>query len=196
MYQDSPRRFCGVIFTVIPFQNQTMSAPKRPSLPALCVEYIYPLMLVIQLIVRGLLPTIRYMAMHPLSIFSIHSWHMSILNAGQPWLLADADRIFAPQKRKVVAQAKGRVLEVGAGTGETVKYYDMRKIDVVYGVEPNVEVLGGLRRQLVKYGMVEKYEILPFGVEESERLAEAGVTPGSIDTIVCVSPCGKAIDDR
>jgi hypothetical protein len=134
------------------------------------------------------------MAMHPLSVFSIRIWHKSILNAGQAWLLADADRMFAPQKRKVVAQAKGRVLEVGAGTGETVKYYDMRKIDVVYGVEPNVEALGGLRKQLVKYGMVEKYEILPFGVEESERLAEAGVTPGSIDTIVCVCPDGKDID--
>lgn len=172
-------------------QNHTMSAPERPSLPALCLQYLYPLILIIQLVARGFLPTIRYMATHPLSIFSIHTWHMSILNAGQPWLLADADRIFAPQKRKVVEQAKGRVLEVGAGTGETVKYYDMRKIDLVYGVEPNVEALGGLRKQVVKYGMVEKYEILPFGVEDCERLAEVGVTPGSIDTIVCVYPPWK-----
>jgi hypothetical protein len=72
-----------------------------------------------------------------------------------------------------------------------------RKIDVVYGVEPNVEVLSGLKKRLVKYGMVKKYKISPFGVEESEHLAEAGVTFGSIDTIVCISlACGKAIDDR
>ena len=94
--------------------------------------------------------------------------------------------MFASQKIKVVSQAKGRVLEVGAGTGETVKYYDMTKVDVVYGVEPNVEALGALRQQLVKHNMVDKYEILPFGVEDSARMAEAGVSSGSIDTIVCV----------
>jgi hypothetical protein len=130
------------------------------------------------------------MAFHPFSILSPSAWHKSILNAGQPFLLADADRMYASQKRKVVSQAKGRVLEVGAGTGETVKYYDMRKIDVVYGVEPNLEALPALRAQLVKFGMVEKYEILPFGVEDLARMAEAGVSPGSIDSIVCVWPCG------
>lgn len=80
------------------------------------------------------------------------------------------------------------MLEIGAGTGETVKYYDKSKVDVVYGVEPNLEALPGLRKQLVKNGIVEKYEILGFGVEESEKMKEAGVFPGSIDTIVCVPP--------
>ena len=58
----------------------------------------------------------------------------------------------------------------------------------MYGVEPNVDALGDLRKQLVKHNMVEKYEILPFGVEDEVRMKEAGVEPGSIDTIVCVIP--------
>jgi hypothetical protein len=77
-------------------------------------------------------------------------------------------------------------LEIGAGTGETIKYYDKSKVDVIYGVEPNLEAIPELRKHLVKNDIVEKYEILGFGVEESDKMKEAGVFPGSIDTIVCV----------
>ena len=35
---------------------------------------------------------------------------------------------------------------------------------------------------------MEKYEILTFGVEDEKRMTEAGILPGSIDTIVCVRP--------
>ena len=77
-------------------------------------------------------------------------------------------------------------MEIGAGTGETIKYYDKSKVDVIYGVEPNLEAIPELRKHLVKNDIVEKYEILGFGVEESDKMKEAGVFPGSIDTIVCV----------
>lgn len=94
--------------------------------------------------------------------------------------------MYADIKRQLIDQARGRVLEIGAGTGETVKYYRKGQVDVVYGVEPNLDALGDLRKQLVKHDMVEKYEILPFGVEDEVRMKEAGVEPGTIDTIVCV----------
>ena len=83
-------------------------------------------------------------------------------------------------------------MEVGAGTGETVKYYDKSKIDVIYGVDPNVDALEVLRKALIKNDIMEKYEILPFGVEDEKRMTEAGVFPESIDTVVCVynlRPC-------
>ena len=163
-----------------------MQAAQRPALPWLLLEYLFPLILVTQLILRGLPPTLKYMFLHPLSIPFPSKWHKQILNGGQPSLLAEADRMFAPIKKDIVAQAKGRVLEIGAGTGETVKYYDQSKVDVIYGVEPNLEALPELRKQLVRNKIVEKYEILPFGVEEDDKMAEAGVYPGSIDTIVCV----------
>ena len=128
------------------------------------------------------------MLLHPLSIPFPRAWQKSFLNAGQPYILAEVDKLYADAKMSIVSQARGRVLEVGAGTGETVKYYDKSKIDVIYGVEPNIDALGQLRRQIVKNDIVEKYEILPFGVEDEKRMTEAGVFPGSIDTIVCVSP--------
>ena len=165
---------------------QSMQPAHRPALPCLFLEYLIPLILVTQLFLRGLPPTLKYMVLHPLSIPFPSRWHKQILNGGQPFLLAMADRMYAPIKTEIIAQAKGRVLEIGAGTGETVKYYDQSKVDVIYGVEPNLEALPELRKQLVRNNIVEKYEILPFGVEEDDKMAEAGVYPGSIDTIVCV----------
>jgi hypothetical protein len=167
---------------------------ERPGLLMMILQYFIPIILLIQLFIRGIGPTLWHMLFHPLSIPFPSVWHKKILNAGQPALLADADRMYAAQKREVVSQAYGRVLEIGAGTGETVKYYDKGKVDVVYGVEPNLEALGGLRKALVKYGMVEKYEILPFGVEEDEKMANAGVYPGSVDCIVCVSIPSSSLD--
>ena len=163
------------------------NTPSTPSIPAIAWEYTFPLRLLFQLFLRGLLPTLQYMLFHPTSIPFPTAWRKSFLNAGQPALLAEADVMYADIKRQLIGQARGRVLEVGAGTGETVKYYRKGQVDVVYGVEPNVDALGDLRKQLVKHDLVEKYEILPFGVEDEARMKEAGVEPGSIDTIVCVS---------
>ena len=162
------------------------TAAERPALPFFLLQYLFPPLLVVVLFFHGIIPTLKYMIFHPFDIFSFHRWHMCILNGGQPFLLAAGDRQYGAEKKKVVAQAYGRVLEVGAGTGETVKYYDKSKVDAVYGVEPNTQALPELRKHLVKYGMVEKYEILNFGVEDAEKMVDAGVRPGSIDTVVCV----------
>lgn len=136
---------------------------------------------------KGLLPTLRYMLFHPLSIPFPSEWQKSLFKVCQPYILAEVDKIYANSKRELLSQAKGRVLEVGAGTGESIKYFDKSQIDVIYGVEPNVDALEELKKVLVKNDIVEKYEILPFGVEDEKRMAEMGVLPGSIDTIVCVS---------
>jgi SAM-dependent methyltransferase len=163
-----------------------MSGRHPPSLSAQLQEYVFPLELYLQVFLQGLIPTLLHMATHPWHIPFPSSWRDSFLAAGQPFVLAMTDKMYARPKGKLLSQAKGRVLEVGAGTGETVKYYDRTKVDVVYGVEPNLAALGGLRKQVVKAGMEDKYEILPFGVEDEKKMSEAGVMPGSIDTIVCV----------
>ena len=159
---------------------------RPPSILAMIFEYFPPLIVFKTLFVSGLIPTLRYMLLHPFSIPFPSAWRKSFFNIGLPYVLAEVDKMYAKAKRSVVSQAKGRVLEVGAGTGETIKYYDKSKIDVIYGVEPNLEILEQLRKQVVKNDIEEKYEILPFGVEDENRLTEAGVFPESIDTIVCV----------
>jgi ubiquinone/menaquinone biosynthesis C-methylase UbiE len=46
---------------------------------------------------------------------------------------ADIER----QRRKVVPQATGRVLEVGMGPGLNLPFYDRSKVELVWGLEPN-----------------------------------------------------------
>ena len=41
------------------------------------------------------------------------------------------------QRQKVVPQAKGRVLEVGMGSGLNLPFYDAAKVEFVWGLEPS-----------------------------------------------------------
>jgi len=47
------------------------------------------------------------------------------------------------QRKKIVPGAKGRVLEIGMGSGLNLPYYDADKIDFVWGLEPSE----GMRRK-------------------------------------------------
>src|SRR5438552_1774184 len=123
---------------------------------------------------------------HPRWIINASHWRDSFIHTAQPSLMTMADKTFSNEKRRLVSQAKGRVLEVGAGSGETLKYYDKSKLDVIYGVEPDLHVLAKLNGEIVKYDLSGKYEALPFGVDETDRMVAAGVVAGSLDTIVCV----------
>ena len=43
------------------------------------------------------------------------------------------------QREKVVPQAHGRVLEVGFGTGHNLPYYEGRRVDHLWALEPSRE---------------------------------------------------------
>lgn len=47
------------------------------------------------------------------------------------------------QREKVVPQARGRVLEVGMGSGINLPFYDPDKVEMVWGLEPSA----GMRRK-------------------------------------------------
>ncbi|MDZ4761272.1 MAG: class I SAM-dependent methyltransferase [Alphaproteobacteria bacterium] len=79
------------------------------------------------------------------------------------------------QRRKIVPQASGVVLEIGAGGGRNFALYDRAKVTRLLALEPNAE--------MVKRGRARVPHGLP--VEWIERAAEAsGVAPQSVDTIV------------
>jgi len=50
------------------------------------------------------------------------------------------------QRDKVVPLAEGRVLEVGIGSGLNIPFYNAKKVDFVWGLEPSV----GMRRKAKK----------------------------------------------
>ena len=44
------------------------------------------------------------------------------------------------QREKVVPLARGRVLEIGIGTGLNIPFYDVKTVDHIWGLEPSAEM--------------------------------------------------------
>jgi SAM-dependent methyltransferase len=81
----------------------------------------------------------------------------------------------AYQRRKLIPQAEGVVLEIGAGGGRNFALYDRTKVSQLIALEPDAE--------MVKRGRARAPDGLP--IEWIERGAEAaGLAPQSVDTIV------------
>lgn len=69
-----------------------------------------------------------------------------------PWVLDCACGV-APvtgQRRKVVPLARGRVLEVGIGSGLNLAHYDPSKITSLIGLDPGAELISMARRRAAK----------------------------------------------
>jgi len=60
------------------------------------------------------------------------------------------------QRKKVVPLAKGRVLEIGIGSGLNFPYYDSSNVDYVWGLDPSDQM-----RKMAERRMID----LPFEVE-------------------------------
>lgn len=57
---------------------------------------------------------------------------------------------FACQRKKVVPLAKGRVLEVGIGTGLNLPFYDPKKVDHVWGLDPSESMQDMARKKALR----------------------------------------------
>lgn len=93
-----------------------------------------------------------------------------------------------------VSTARGSVLEIGAGSGELLQYYDPSKITNIIGVEPAEDLHARLRIQANENGFADKYTILSCSAEP-DSLIPALLKTGLIstenggelfDTIICV----------
>lgn len=79
------------------------------------------------------------------------------------------------QRRKIIPQASGVVLEIGAGGGRNFAHYDRAKVSKLIALEPEAG--------MIKRGRKRAPDGL--AIEWLERGAEAaGLAPGSVDTIV------------
>ena len=156
---------------------------ETPPFKELMLSFLGPLFDFIAIFNHGIHPTWQYMCKHPLSIFSLSTWRSQLIDSTQPWLMDLVDQSWAPVKSHIIKPARGVVLEIGAGTGENLKYYRLKKIERIYVVEPNSAKCALLREKSEELGMKEKVVVVPRGIE---KLDEA--TLGSIDTVVCVRP--------
>ncbi len=80
------------------------------------------------------------------------------------------------QREKVVPLAKGRVLELGFGSGLNLPYYDKTRVTRVWALEPHGEMWSGAR---------ERVEAVPFPVEHLPAPAETvPLDDGTVDTVL------------
>lgn len=96
-----------------------------------------------------------------------------------PWLidLACGMPAVERQRAKLLPLARGRVLEIGIGTGRNLRYYDTGRIEHLYGLDPALQWHPLARRRLRN---------LPLTVEPLALSAEEiPLESASVDTVVC-----------
>jgi ubiquinone/menaquinone biosynthesis C-methylase UbiE len=80
------------------------------------------------------------------------------------------------QREKVVPRARGRVLEVGIGSGLKLPYYDAAKVSKVWGLDPAPEMIQMAKRTVGSL----PFEVELIGLPGDEILLE----DNSVDTVV------------
>jgi SAM-dependent methyltransferase len=81
------------------------------------------------------------------------------------------------QRRKVIPQATGQVLEIGIGTGLNFAFYDRSKVEKLVGVDPAAEMHTLARKRSQRLGV--PVELLQLSAEQLPAAS------GSFDTVVC-----------
>ncbi|MDE2607794.1 MAG: class I SAM-dependent methyltransferase [Burkholderiales bacterium] len=96
-----------------------------------------------------------------------------------PWLVDFACGLepIARQRRKVIPQASGRVLEVGIGTGLNLRFYDRQRVQALVGVDPAQQMHRLAQRRSRAAGIA--VDLRPLSADRLPFEA------GSFDTVVC-----------
>jgi ubiquinone/menaquinone biosynthesis C-methylase UbiE len=96
-----------------------------------------------------------------------------------PWLIDIACGLPMVQGRRaaLVPQARGRVLEIGMGTGRNLPFYDRHKLTALVGVDPALQMHRLAQRRSQKAGI----DVELVGLS-AERLP---LPDDSFDTVVC-----------
>lgn len=82
------------------------------------------------------------------------------------------------QREKVVPQARGRVLEVGCGSGTNFGYYDPDKVDEIIALEPSPGMITRAKKTADEIGMRSPVTFIEAGAEDT------GLEDNSVDTAV------------
>lgn len=100
-----------------------------------------------------------------------------------PHLLDVATRPFWPQRKELIAEAEGRVLEIGIGTGANLPYYSGRVTEIV-GIEPDAAMLDRARQAALALRLPAP---LTLEVGDAQHL---DFPDGSFDTVLmCLVLC-------
>lgn len=80
------------------------------------------------------------------------------------------------QREKIIPNASGKVLEIGIGSGLNIPFYNISKIDKIYGLDPSIQLCKKAIKKAEKINM--NIDFLFEGAEEIK------LKSNSIDTVV------------
>lgn len=80
-------------------------------------------------------------------------------------LLGMADRALSDVRSNLLQQARGRVLEIGIGSGLSLDYYSA-DVQQLVGIEPSEELLAQCRKRLDSYTGTPSTELVQCGAEK------------------------------
>lgn len=162
--------------------------PRSPSLLELFMQNISPILITIQLYISGfpgaLLDQLRHP--NPINLINPFHWQRLIFSNGFPAILKISDDMWRDVKAPLLHTAHGRILEVGAGAGDSVGHYDADKIQRLFCLEPYEPLRRQLITKLDRLDLSKKSTVIPVGLDKVSRpaLLQAGIEPESLDTIV------------
>ncbi|MCB9266905.1 MAG: class I SAM-dependent methyltransferase [Lewinellaceae bacterium] len=112
-------------------------------------------------------------------------------------IMSGAEKSFLEEKRRqLLGRARGKVLEVGAGTGANFHLYNARA--EVLAIEPSGAMLKYARKRLEKEGVTARIQLLKAGIGDDEVRAvapEAGFDYIVCTLVLCTVPGpGEALD--
>lgn len=91
------------------------------------------------------------------------------------------------QREKVVPQARGKVLELGCGSGTNFSYYDRANVDRLYALEPAPGMVKRARKTAVDLDMTDQIEFLEMGAE-NVPLEDGSIDTAVITFVLCTIP--------
>lgn len=123
------------------------------SIPLIMINYLAPYHLLLVTFTLGLITSPWYLCRNPRQAFSVHRWRTSFLGAAQTSLFALSDWMLRQEKQNLLGRASGIVLEVRSGRGHSLKYYDRKKIQTLWLVEPDETSVPALKREIYQLNM-------------------------------------------
>lgn len=95
------------------------------------------------------------------------------------------------QREKVVPQARGRVLEVGCGSGTNFGYYDPEKVDEIIALEPSPGMITRAKKTADEIGMQSPVTFVEAGAEDT-GLEDSSVDTAIVTFVLCTIPDWRA----
>jgi 2-polyprenyl-3-methyl-5-hydroxy-6-metoxy-1,4-benzoquinol methylase len=74
--------------------------------------------------------------------------------------------------------------------------FNYANITHIYGIEPNTHFANDINAKIEMHGLQDKYHLIVAGIEDSDILREAGITEGSLDTVLCIQVLCAVKDPR